>query len=101
MLELTHSTVGGLFTNNYIESSFNKAIICDNVSNNTFSNNTISNKPSSINQATFMSYGTKATNNVLTNNVIIQGTGGKPYDGIQGGSYRASTNYDEAGNLIP
>ena len=101
MLELAHSTAGGTFTENVIESLFNKAIICDNSPNNTFSNNTISNKGSAINHATFMSYGDKATNNVLINNKLIKGDGGKPYDAVQGGSLQASMNYDEAGNPIP
>ena len=101
VLELSHSTNGGSFTENVIESSSNKAIICDNTSNNTFSGNTISNRNCPINQATFISYGTKATNNVLTNNKIFRGTGGKYYDNLQGGSTKASMNYDEAGNIIP
>ncbi|MVM30435.1 hypothetical protein GO755_10355 [Spirosoma sp. HMF4905] len=101
MLELLHSTSGGTFTENTIVSSSNKAIICDNTPNNTFSGNTISNKPNSENQATFMSYGSKATNNVLTKNKLIQGSGGKPYDAVLGGSCLASLNYDEAGNPIP
>lgn len=101
ILELAHSTAGGTFTENIIESASNKAVICDNSPNNTFDNNTISNKSSLINQATFMAYGSRATNNVLTNNKLIKGDGGKPYDAILGGSCRASMNYDEAGNLIP
>ncbi|GAB4050346.1 right-handed parallel beta-helix repeat-containing protein [Spirosoma litoris] len=101
MLELLHSTSGGTFTGNSIESSSNKAIICDDTPNNTFSENTISNKASSGNQATFMAYGSKAVNNVLTKNRLIQGMGGKPYDAVLGGSCKASMNYDEAGNPIP
>ena len=101
MLELTHSTAGGTFTDNVIESSSNKAIICDNSPNNTFTGNTISNKASAENQATFMAYGSLATNNKLISNKLIQGTGGKPYDAVLGGSCLASMNYDEAGNPIP
>ncbi|GAB3641407.1 right-handed parallel beta-helix repeat-containing protein [Spirosoma arcticum] len=101
ILELAHSTKGGTFTENTIESSSNKAVICDNSPNNTFTNNTISNKNSSENQATFMAYGSRATNNVLTNNKLIKGTGGKPYDAVLGGSCEASMNYDETGALIP
>lgn len=101
MLELGHSSAGGTFTENIIESAANKAVICDNSPNNTFSNNTISNKGSTVNHATFMAYGSKATNNVLTNNKLIQGDGGKPYDAVLGGSLRASMNYDEASNPIP
>ncbi|SOD92050.1 right-handed parallel beta-helix repeat-containing protein [Spirosoma fluviale] len=101
MLELAHSTAGGLFTENVIESAANKAIICDNSPNNTFINNTISNKTNPGNQATLMAYGSKATNNVLTNNKLIQGSGGKPYDAVLGGSVKASMNYDESGNLLP
>ncbi len=101
MIELAHSTAGAVFTENTIVSSWNKAIICDNSPNNTFTNNTISNKSSTENQATFMAYGDKATNNVLTNNKMIQGSGGKPYDAVLGGSYRATMNYDELGNLLP
>ena len=101
MIELAHSTAGGTFTENVIESSANKAISCDNSPNNTFSGNTISNKSSLENQATFMAYGSKATNNILTNNKLIQGSGGKPYDAVLGGSCQASMNHDEAGNLIP
>lgn len=101
ILELAHSTNGGTFTDNVIESSSNKTIICDETANHTFTGNTISNKSSPGNQATFMSYGTKAINNVLTNNTIIKGTGGKHYDGIQGGVTTASANYDESGKLIP
>ncbi len=101
MLELAHSTAGGNFTENIIQSSSNKAIICDNSPNNTFTGNTISNKASSENQATFMAYGSEATNNILKNNKLIKGTGGKPYDAILGGSCQASMNYDESGNPIP
>ncbi|GAB4012821.1 hypothetical protein GCM10028808_30180 [Spirosoma migulaei] len=101
MLELTHSTAGGTFTDNVIESSANKAIICDNSPNNTFTGNTISNKASTTNQATFLAYGSLATNNKLINNRLIQGTGGKPYDAVLGGSCLASMNYDGAGNPIP
>lgn len=101
ILEVLHSTTGGLFTENYIESTSNKAIICDNTPNNTFTGNTISNKSCPINQATFIAYGSNATNNVLTNNRLIQGNGGKPYDSLLGGSCQASQNYDEAGNPIP
>lgn len=101
MLELAHSTAGGTFTENIIESSANKAVICDNSPNNTFSRNTISNKNSQENQATFVAYGSKAINNVLTNNKLIKGTGGKPYEAVLGGSCHASLNYDEAGNPIP
>lgn len=101
MLELAHSTAGGTFTENTIESGANKAVICDNSPNNTFRNNTISNKSSEINQATFMAYGSKATNNTLINNRLIQGEGGKPYDAVLGGSCVASMNYDESGKPIP
>lgn len=101
MLELAHSTAGGTFTENVIESLANKAVICDNSPNNTFSNNTISNEDSNDNQATFMAYGSKATNNVLTNNKLIKGIGGKPYDAVLGGSCQASLNYDKTGNAIP
>lgn len=100
-LELTHSTAGGMFTDNIIESSSNKAIICDNSPNNTFTGNTISNKASTENQATFLAYGSKATNNKLTNNKLIKGQGGKPYDAVLGGSCIASVNYDEDGNPVP
>ena len=100
-LEVLHSTTGGLFTENYIETTSNKAIICDNTPNNTFTGNTISNKTCPINQATFMAYGSNATNNILTNNRLIQGNGGKPYDSLLGGSCQASQNFDEAGNPIP
>ncbi|GAB4024877.1 right-handed parallel beta-helix repeat-containing protein [Spirosoma koreense] len=101
VLELLHSTAGGTFTENVIQSSSNKAIICDNTPNHTFSGNTISNKPSPQNQATFLVYGSKATNNVLKNNKLVKGNGGKPYDALLGGSCLASMNYDEAGNAIP
>lgn len=101
LLELTHSTNGGTFSENTIESGANKAIICDNTFNNTFTGNIISNKNNSENQATFISYGTKAVNNSLTNNRIFKGRNGKYIDGISGGSYNASMNYDEAGNVIP
>ncbi|GAB3702679.1 hypothetical protein GCM10027592_32330 [Spirosoma flavus] len=101
MIELTHSTAGGTFTENVIESSSSKAIICDNSPNNTFRNNTISNKPSPGNQATFLAYGSKATNNILTNNTLIKGSGGKYYEVMLGGTFQATMNYDEAGNLIP
>ncbi|GAB3894545.1 right-handed parallel beta-helix repeat-containing protein [Spirosoma agri] len=101
MLELLHSTAGGTFSENVIESAANKAVICDNTPNNTFTNNTISNKSSTENQATFMAYGSGATNTVLTNNKLIKGSGGKSYDAVLGASCRASMNYDEAGNPIP
>ncbi|UHG90464.1 right-handed parallel beta-helix repeat-containing protein [Spirosoma oryzicola] len=101
MLELAHSTNGGTYTENVIESLANKAIICDNTSDNTFSGNTISNKNCPGNHATFMSYGSKATNNVLTNNKLTKGVGGSYYDSVLGGTTVASKNYDEAGNPIP
>lgn len=101
ILELAHSTAGGVFTENTIESSSNKAVICDNSPNNTFRNNTLSNKNSTENQATFIAYGSRATNNVLANNKLIKGSGGKSYDAVLGGSCQASMNYDEAGTLIP
>lgn len=100
-IELFSSTAGGTFTDNIIESSATKAIICDNSPNNTFANNTLSNKTNAVNQATFLAYGSKATNNVLTRNKLIQGVGGKPYDAVLGASCQASMNYDGAGNLIP
>ncbi len=101
MLELAHSTARGTFTENSIESQSNKAVICDDSPGNTFSRNTISNKSSTENQATFIAYGSKATNNILTNNRLIKGTGGKPYDAVLGGSCQASMNYDENENPIP
>ena len=101
MLELTHSTAGGTFSENIIESLSNKAIICDNSPNNTFTGNTISNRGSTENQATFMAYGSKAVNNVLIKNKLIKGSGGKHYDAVLGGSCEASMNYDEAGAPIP
>lgn len=101
MLELAHSSKGGTFTDNVIESSANKAVICDNSPDNTFTGNTISNRTCPGNQATFMSYGDRATNNVLTNNRIFKGAGGRYYDAVLGGSTKASLNYDEAGNVIP
>lgn len=101
MLELVHSTRGGMFTENTIESRFNKAIICDNTPNHTFSRNVISNKNSTDNHATFLAYGSRATNNVLTNNVLSKGPGGSYYASGLGGSFRASMNYDAAGNLLP
>jgi hypothetical protein len=101
MLEIAHSTKGGTFTDNTIESLTNKAIICDNSPDNTFTNNTISNKDNPENQATFISYGSQATNNLLTNNKIQKGQGGKYYDGLQGGSYKASMNFDGSGNPLP
>ena len=100
-IELGHSTAGSLFTQNVLISSSNKAIICDNSPNNTFTGNIISNKSNPENQATLLAYGQNAINNILTNNKIIQGTRGKPYDGLLGGSFRASMNYDEAGKLLP
>ena len=101
MLELTHSSAGGMYTDNTIESLANKAVICDNTPNNTFSRNTLSNKANAENQATFVAYGSKATNNVLTNNKLIKGNGGKPYEAVLGGSLSASMNYDETGAPIP
>ncbi|MFD2569141.1 right-handed parallel beta-helix repeat-containing protein [Spirosoma soli] len=101
MLELFSSTKGGTFSENVIESSANKAVICDNSADHTFTGNTISNKNSSVNQATFMSYGSKAVNNTLTNNKIFKGRGGKYYDGVEGGTYKATMNYDESGNPLP
>lgn len=101
VLELMHSTAGGTFTDNIIESESNKAVICDNTPNHTFTGNTISNKVSPENQATFLAYGSKAVNNILTRNRLIKGVGGKPYDAIEGGSCQASMNYDEDGNPIP
>ena len=100
-IELAHSTAGCLFTENVLISSSNKAIICDDSPNNTFTGNIISNKSNPENQATILSYRPKAINNVITNNKIIQGKKGKPYDAVLGGNYRASMNYDEAGNLLP
>lgn len=101
MIELAHSTAGGSFTDNVIESLSIKAIICDNSPNHTFSNNIISNKNCPVNQAVFLAYGPKATNNILTNNTLIQGVGGKPYDAVLGASIQASQNHTEAGNAIP
>ena len=101
LLEITHSTNGGTFSDNTIDSGANKAIICDNTHDNTFTNNIISNKNNPENQATFLSYGTGAVNNTLTNNRFFKGRNGKYIDGISGGSYKASMNYDEAGNVIP
>ncbi|WP_460975094.1 right-handed parallel beta-helix repeat-containing protein [Spirosoma knui] len=101
MLEIAHATQGGTFSENTIDGLTNKAIICDNSPNNTFSNNTISNKESLENQATFMAYGSQATNNVLTSNRIIKGRGGKYYEAVLGGSIPASQNVDEAGNPLP
>ncbi|WP_460669837.1 right-handed parallel beta-helix repeat-containing protein [Larkinella ripae] len=101
MLELAHSTKGGIFTDNVIESLADKAVICDNSPDNTFTNNTISNQGSPANRATFMAYGSKATNNTLSNNKLRKGSGGLYHEAMLGGSYKASMNYDEAGNLIP
>ncbi|GAB4033648.1 right-handed parallel beta-helix repeat-containing protein [Spirosoma jeollabukense] len=101
MLELTHSSAGGMYTENTIESLSNKAVICDNTPNNTFSRNTLSNKGNAENQATFVAYGSKSINNTLTNNKLIKGNGGKPYEAVLGGSLAASMNYDESGAPIP
>ncbi len=101
MLELAHGTKGGVFVGNTIESTSNKAIICDNSPNNTFTGNTISNKNCPENQATFISYGTASVNNSLSDNKIIKGRNGKYIDGLAGGTYTASKNYDEAGNALP
>lgn len=101
MMELTHSTAGGTFTDNVIESLSSKAIICDNSPDHTFTGNTISNKSAPQSETTFLVYGSKATNIRLTNNILISSNGGKPYEAVLGGSYVASMNYDEAGNLIP
>lgn len=101
ILELAHSTAGGTFTDNSIESTSNKTIICDNSPNNTFSGNTISNQTSAVNQATFLAYGSAAINNTLTNNIIIKGKGGTYYDAVLGGSVQASANRDGQGNPLP
>lgn len=101
MLELTHSTAGGTFNENVIESTSSKAIICDNSPNHTFTGNTISNKSAPQSETTFLVYGSKATNIRLTNNILIKSNGGKPYDTVLGGSCEVSMNYDETGNLIP
>ena len=100
-LELAHSTAGGTFTENVIESMAGKAIICDNSPDHTFSGNTISNKSAAQNETTFLVFGSRATNIKLTNNILIQGNGGKPYEAVLGGTCIASMNFDESGNLIP
>jgi hypothetical protein len=101
MVELAHGTRGGLFTENTIESRFNKAVICDNSPGNTFSKNTISNENSPENHATFMVYGPRSVNNVLTDNVLSKGPGGHYHTAIQGGRYRAAANQDRQGNPVP
>lgn len=101
MLEIGHSTKGGNFTDNVLESTANKAVICDNSPNNTFSGNQISNEASPGNQATFMSYGSRAIDNLLTSNRIGKGPGGKYYEGVQGGTVNASANVDTKGNPVP
>gem|GEM_PF-2297128 len=102
MLELGHSTTGGTFTGNVIQTTFDRAVVCDNVANNTFANNTLSNKPSAGNYATFISYGNRAVNNVLRNNTLAKGEGsGTYYLSLSGGSTIASGNIDENGNPIP
>ncbi len=101
MLELAHATQGGTFTENAIETNFNKAVICDNSPGNTFSDNTISNQPSPGNHATILVYGSKAINNVITRNRVVKGQGGSYYEAVLGGSYRASMNVNEAGTALP
>lgn len=101
ILELAHSTKGGTFTENTLESTANKAVICDNSPDNTFSNNVISTEDSPGNQAVVMAYGSRALNNLLINNKLIKGPGGKHYDAVEGGSLRASQNYDETGAVLP
>ena len=99
-LELLHSTNGGLFTENRIESTANKAIICDNTANHTFRDNVLSTEKSPGNQAVVMAYGNRAINNSLINNKLIKGPGGKYYEAVEGGSLRATQNFDGQGNPL-
>ncbi len=102
MLELGHSTNGGTFADNVIQTTFDRAVICDNVANNTFTNNRLSNKNASENRATFISYGNRAINNVLRNNTLSKGAGsGSYYLSLDGGTTLASGNVDENGTPIP
>ncbi|WP_080240490.1 NosD domain-containing protein [Spirosoma rigui] len=100
ILEIGHSTKGGMFTENILETSAEKAVICDNSPNNTFNSNRISNETSRANQATFMAYGSSSTGNILINNKLVKGLGGKYYEGVQGGQINASANFDGLGNIL-
>ncbi|PQA54433.1 hypothetical protein C5O19_22045 [Siphonobacter curvatus] len=100
MIEISHSSNGGSFNDNTIESMSSKVIICDNTSNNRFTNNSISNRNASANQAMFMAYGNKSLNHVLTSNRFTKGPGGKYMEGADGGTYKASDNQDESGRIV-
>ncbi|WP_128547750.1 right-handed parallel beta-helix repeat-containing protein [Larkinella soli] len=99
-LEVGHATAGGRFTDNIIESQSDKAVVCDNSPNNVFIRNIISNKNNPQHHTTILVYGSKAKNNHFANNTLIKGEGGFYIDALLGGTYTASMNFDENGNLI-
>ncbi|WP_128547748.1 hypothetical protein [Larkinella soli] len=101
-LELVHSTNGGLYTSNYIESQDPVAVINDNVSNNRFIGNYFANvNTNNQNWSVCRSYGSKAKNNTWINNVIHKvPSAGFYIDTDSGGSNKIYDNYDGNGNPL-